>query len=124
VQLTCILLKEIVTFENIQNEQVERFGVGSVFLPLLTKLTTAKMLSDDLSAKRHTCNSFCSRPYCKTSRPFPEDTLEEAGITVMVVTARSSAKACLIADMLPFVHTFTVGAVSFSAVGFSDIFVT
>ena len=49
--MTCISLKEIVTFEKIQNEQAERFGVGNVFLPLLTKLTTAKMLSDDLSGK-------------------------------------------------------------------------
>jgi hypothetical protein len=43
---------------------------------------------------------------------------------VMVVAARSSAKAGLIACMLPFVHTFTVEAINFSAVGFSDIFVT
>ena len=39
---------------------------------------------------------------------------------MMVMVARSSAKA----GMLAFVHTFTIGAVNFSAVGFSDIFVT
>jgi hypothetical protein len=45
-------------------------------------------------------------------------------MTVMMV-ARSSAKAGIIAGMLAFVHTFTIGAVNFfSAVGFSDIFVT
>jgi hypothetical protein len=54
----------------------------------------------------------------------PEDTLEEPRMTVTVVVAKSSAKAGLIAGMLPFVHTFTVGAVSFSAVEFSNIFVT
>jgi hypothetical protein len=42
---------------------------------------------------------------------------------VMVVVARSSAKAGIIAGMLASVHTFTVGAVYFSTVGFSDIFV-
>jgi hypothetical protein len=42
---------------------------------------------------------------------------------MMVVVARSSAKAGIITGMLAFVHTFTVGAVNFSAVGFSDIFV-
>jgi hypothetical protein len=42
---------------------------------------------------------------------------------MVIVVARSSAKAGIIAGMLAFVHTFTVGAVSFSAVGFSDIFV-
>ena len=41
----------------------------------------------------------------------------------MLMVARSSAKARLIAGMLGFVRTCTVGAVSFSAVGFSDIFV-
>ena len=62
----------------------------------------------------------CQKRFALTSTLIiiPEDTLEEAGITVMVVTTRSSAKAGLIADMLSFVHTFTVGAVSFSAVGF------
>ena len=52
----------------------------------------------------------------------PEDILEEPVMMVMVV-ARSSAKAGIITGMLAFVHTFTVGAVNFSAVGFSDIFV-
>jgi hypothetical protein len=42
----------------------------------------------------------------------------------VLVVPRSSAKAGLIAGMLAFVHTCTVGAVSFSAVGFSDIFVS
>ena len=45
-------------------------------------------------------------------------------MTVLVV-ARSSAKTGIIAGMLAFVHTFTVAAINFfSAVGFSDIFVT
>ena len=48
---------------------------------------------------------------------------EEPVMTVMVV-ARSSAKADLIAGMLAFVHTCPIGTVNFSAVGFSDIFVT
>jgi hypothetical protein len=43
---------------------------------------------------------------------------------MVIVVARSSAKAGIIAGMLAFVHTFTIGAVNFSAVGFSDIFVT
>ena len=43
---------------------------------------------------------------------------------MVIVVARSSAKAGIIAGMLAFVHTFTVGAVNLSAVGFSDIFVT
>jgi len=38
---------------------------------------------------------------------------------VMVVS-----RSCAIAGMLAFVHTFTVWAVNFSAVRFSDIFVT
>jgi hypothetical protein len=42
---------------------------------------------------------------------------------MVMVVARSSAKAGIIAGMLAFVHTFTIGAVNFSAVGFSDIFV-
>jgi hypothetical protein len=45
--LTCISLKEIVTFEKIQNAQDERFGAGSAFLAVSTKLTTAKMPNDD-----------------------------------------------------------------------------
>src|SRR5271166_4958616 len=52
VPLTCILLNEIVTFEKIQDEQDERFGVGSAFLPILKKLTTAKMLGGRLSRHR------------------------------------------------------------------------
>jgi hypothetical protein len=44
---------------------------------------------------------------------------------MVMALARSSAKAGIIAGMLAFVHTFTVGAINlFSAVGFSDIFVT
>ena len=43
---------------------------------------------------------------------------------MVTVLARSSAKAGFIAGMLAFVHTFTVWAVNFSAVRFSDIFVT
>ena len=54
----------------------------------------------------------------------PKILWKKPGMTVTVVAAKSSAKACLIAGMLPFVHTFTVGAVSFSAVEFSNIFVT
>ena len=42
---------------------------------------------------------------------------------MVTVLARSSAKAVLIACVLAFVHTCTVGAVNFSTVGFSDIFV-
>ena len=42
----------------------------------------------------------------------------------VVVLARSSAKAVLIARVLAFMHTSTVGAVNFSAVRFSNIFVT
>jgi 1,4-dihydroxy-2-naphthoate octaprenyltransferase len=52
----------------------------------------------------------------------PEDILEEPVMMVMVV-ARSSAIAGIIAGMLAFVHTFTVGTVNFGAVGFGDIFV-
>src|SRR6266446_3494422 len=43
---------------------------------------------------------------------------------MVMVAARSSAISGIIAGMLAFVHTFTVRAVNFSAVGFSDIFVT
>jgi hypothetical protein len=43
---------------------------------------------------------------------------------MVMVAARSSAISGIIAGMLAFVHTFTIGAVNFSAVGFSDIFVT
>jgi len=42
---------------------------------------------------------------------------------MVMVVARSSAIAGIIAGMLPFVHTFTVGTVNFGAVGFGDIFV-
>ena len=42
---------------------------------------------------------------------------------MVAVLAGSSAKAVLIAYMLAFVHTCTVGAVNFSTVGFSHIFV-
>jgi hypothetical protein len=41
-------------------------------------------------------------------------------MTVMVL-ARSSSKAVIIACMLAFVHTCTVGAVNFGTVGFSDV---
>jgi len=44
-------------------------------------------------------------------------------IPMTVVVATPSAKSGIIPCMLAFVHTFTVGAVNFSAVGFSDIFV-
>jgi hypothetical protein len=44
-------------------------------------------------------------------------------IPMMVVVATPSAKSGIIPCMLAFVHTLTVGAVNFSAVGFSDIFV-
>ena len=62
------MLKEIVTFEKIQNEQAARFGVGSVFLPILTKPTTAKMLSDDLSGNDTLVILFVPFPVvpCKT----------------------------------------------------------
>jgi hypothetical protein len=43
---------------------------------------------------------------------------------MVMVAARSNAISGIIAGMLAFVHTFTIGAVNFSAVGFSDIFVT
>ena len=44
---------------------------------------------------------------------------------MVMAVAGSSAKADIIAGMLAFVHTFTVGAINFfSPVGFSDIFVT
>jgi hypothetical protein len=43
---------------------------------------------------------------------------------MVMVMARSRAKAGLIAGMLACVHTFTVWVRNFSAVGFSDIFVT
>ena len=49
--MTCISLSEIVTFEKIQGEPDERFGDGSAFLPILMKLTTAKMLSGDNLSK-------------------------------------------------------------------------
>jgi len=42
---------------------------------------------------------------------------------MVMVVARSSAIAGIIAGMFAFVHTFTVGAVNFSAVGLSEIFV-
>ena len=45
-------------------------------------------------------------------------------VMVVMVVARSSAIAGIIAGMLACVHAFTVGAINFSAVGFSDIFVT
>ena len=63
-----------------------------------------------------------SAPRSTLTLIIPEDILEEPAMTVMLV-ARSSAKAGIIAGMLAFVHTFTVGAENFSAVGFSDIFV-
>jgi hypothetical protein len=44
-------------------------------------------------------------------------------IPMMVVVVTPSAKSGTIPCMLAFVHTFTVGALDFSAVGFSDIFV-
>ena len=42
---------------------------------------------------------------------------------MVMVVARSSAIPGVIAGMFAFMHTFTVGAVNFSAVRFSDIFV-
>jgi hypothetical protein len=54
----------------------------------------------------------------------PEDMPEEPVMTVMVV-ARSTAIASIIAGMLAFAHPCAIGTVSFfSAVGFSNIFVT
>jgi hypothetical protein len=52
----------------------------------------------------------------------PKDLPEEPVMTVMV--ARSLAKASIIASMLAFVHACAIGTVNFSAMGFSDIFVT
>ena len=66
MQWTCILLKEIVTFEKIENELAARFGVGSVFLPILTKPPTAKMLSEDLSGKVTLCKFIFPSPYDNT----------------------------------------------------------
>jgi hypothetical protein len=51
-------------------------------------------------------------------------TLTLIRMMMVMVAARSSAISGIIAGMLAFVHTFTIGAVNFSAVGFSDIFVT
>jgi hypothetical protein len=51
-------------------------------------------------------------------------TLTLIRMMMVMVAARSNAISGIIAGMLAFVHTFTIGAVNFSAVGFSDIFVT
>jgi hypothetical protein len=52
VQLISILLEEIVTFEKIQNEQAERFGVGNVFLPLSNNSTCSFVFARAPSASK------------------------------------------------------------------------
>jgi hypothetical protein len=85
-----------------------------------TSILRASNLSSRRIAFRYPARMPCQMRFALRSTP----TLIVIRMMMVTVAASSSAKAGIIAGMLAFVHTFTVGAVNFSAVGFSDIFVT
>jgi hypothetical protein len=69
-------------------------------------------------------NTFDHQDQSSRSQRFGGSTLTLIVIVIpMMVVATPSAKSGIIPYMLAFVHTFTVGAVNFSAVGLGDIFV-